>query len=124
MERENSYCYGAARPSEVRVRRVMGMPVHTVCCGISEVEADDAGAPPDAAWRWREVEMAPGEWTYDALVDAIIRLDYPTDRMLAVINNYQLDPANEATTAEWRAMQQARAAAKETARRALAACPD
>lgn len=57
--------------------------------------------------------------TYDSIVSAIINAEYTTDQMQAVINNHLLDSTNEATEAEFTAMQQWRALAKKVAREVI-----
>lgn len=56
---------------------------------------------------------------YGAIVSALIRAEYPTDRMEAVQNNWMADPTNDAAVEEMLEMQQWRAAAKILAREAI-----
>ncbi len=70
-------------------------------------------------YRWQSVTLEPGIWHYDPIVSAIVQLEYPTDRMQAVVNNYLADPGDEAAATEMQDMQDWRRFAKEVAHGAL-----
>lgn len=54
--------------------------------------------------------------TYDKVVQAIVEDAYPSDRMQAVVNNYQHDPSKEEYAADYAEMQEWRSYAKDVAR--------
>ena len=85
----------------IEVNRVLGRPQYTVC------------------YKEGSVTLPIGVINYDAIVDAIITQRYPSDKMMAVINNYMLSPDDESITAEWQEMQAWRQRAKEVAKEAI-----
>lgn len=85
----------------IEVNRVLGRPQYTVC------------------YEEGRVTLPIGVINYDAIVDAIITQRYPSDKMMAVINNYMLSPEKEAIAAEWQEMQAWRKRAKEVAKEAI-----
>lgn len=70
-------------------------------------------------YSWREISVKYNNFNYGGLVSALIGLHYTQSEMTAVINNYLLDPEDEATKAEFIAMQECRKEAKEIANRIL-----
>lgn len=54
--------------------------------------------------------------TYDSVVQAIVEDAYPSDKMQAIVNNYQHDSSNEEYLAEYNEMQEWRIYAKDIAR--------
>ena len=85
----------------IEVNRVLGRPQYTVC------------------YEEGSVTLPIGVINYDAIVDAIITQRYPSDKMMAVINNYMISPDDESITAEWQEMQAWRQRAKEVAKEAI-----
>ena len=85
----------------IEVNRVLGRPQYTVC------------------YEEGSVTLPIGVINYDAIVDAIITQRYPSDKMMAVINNYMLSPDDESIKAEWQEMQAWRQRAKEVAKEAI-----
>ena len=85
----------------IEVNRVLGRPQYTVC------------------YKEGSVTLPIGVINYDAIVDAIITQRYPSDKMMAVINNYMISPDDESITAEWQEMQAWRQRAKEVAKEAI-----
>ena len=57
--------------------------------------------------------------TRDRIVDAIITAEYPNDKMQAVVNNYLLNQKDAEHKAEFQAMQEWRAKAKNIANEIL-----
>lgn len=70
-------------------------------------------------YKWEQVQLDDGTWTYSGIVDILIQYKYPIDKMQAVINNYLLDPNDEYAISEFHAMQAWRKEAKEIAKEAL-----
>ena len=70
-------------------------------------------------FEYSSVELPLGVLTYDAIVNAIVSAEYPSDKMQAVINNYLLDSENEANKADFDKMQQCRTKAKAIAKQLL-----
>lgn len=85
----------------IEVNRVLGRPQYTVC------------------YEEGSVTLPIGVINYDAIVDAIITQRYPSDKMMAVINNYMLSPDDESIKAECQEMQAWRQRAKEVAKEAI-----
>lgn len=124
------------KPSLVEWRRLIGVPVAVVNWSIEAVTAADippelgVTAGSDGAWAVRSVELPLGIWTYDAIVSAIIRAEYPADRVEAIMANAALasisttpPEAVQAAEAEMAAFQAHRALAKSIARQALTLHP-
>ena len=98
-------------PNIVTAKNVWGRPQYTLNV-FAEQQGDE--------WRWMAVQLPVGGLSYDVIVDAIITAKYPNDKMQAVINNYLLDMGNPTSMAEFSAMQQWRATAKQAANEVLA----
>lgn len=75
--------------------------------------------PMDGGYKWEQVQLTKEKWNYGGIVDALIQHKYPVDKMQAVINNYLLDPNDEAVIQEFNEMQEWRKQAKEIAKQAL-----
>jgi hypothetical protein len=73
----------------------------------------------DNMYRWEQVEIPAGKFDYSGVVDALVQYKYPIDKMQAVINNYLLDPEDEAVVKEFNNMQMWRKEAKKIAKQAL-----
>lgn len=71
------------------------------------------------------VEIAPGKFNYDDIVDALVSSRYPASKMDAIQNNYfaitlrDPEPGDEAIKDEMIQMQAWRSAVKEIARQVL-----
>lgn len=74
----------------------------------------------DGTYNYQSYALPVGAWGYSVIVNAIVSAEYPNDRMQAIINNYLLDPSNEATTEEFNIMQDYRKKAKAWATDLLA----
>lgn len=110
--------YCADRPAAVTRENVYGMFAHYVNYDITELAADDRERT-GYGWSYRQVRLDPGVWTYDAVVSAIVRAEYPDDRMAAVLNNYLSAPDEGDHRGEFATMQEHRAMAKAVARTML-----
>ena len=69
---------------------------------------------------WNEFTFEQGVWGYGAIVAALIRLRYSSDRVEAIINNVLSDPLDESMMAEYKALQEWRKRAKEYATELMA----
>lgn len=85
-----------------------GQKIHTIK-NINVKELDDG------TFEWDSVELPPAKFDYDTIVNALITLYYPNDKMQAVINNYLMDKENKNIVAEFNDMQLWRVEAKEIA---------
>lgn len=72
-----------------------------------------------ASYKWEQIHLNDGVWTYSGIVDALVQYKYPIDKMQAVINNYLLDPNDAYAIDEFNKMQAWRKEAKEIAKEAL-----
>ena len=70
-------------------------------------------------YKWEQVNVPIEKWNYSGVVDALVQYKYPIDKMLAVINNYLLDPEDAYAIDEFNKMQAWRKEAKEIAKEAL-----
>lgn len=66
-----------------------------------------------------EVVKVIGELNYDNIVNALISIKYPTDKMQAIINNYLLDPDDPNVVDEFNEMQDWRKFSKSYAKELL-----
>ncbi|MDE7349647.1 MAG: hypothetical protein K2N25_01160 [Muribaculaceae bacterium] len=105
------WIYSAAEPKPVETRKHLGMRQRTVNYNIERTAEGD--------YRHHALTLEPGVWSYDAIVDALVRAEYPHDRMDATVNNYLDDPDDPEARAEMKTMQRWRARAKEIARAAM-----
>lgn len=101
------WSYGEEKPEPVVVMRLYGQNVSTINIMIERYE--------DGGYKWLSLQLPAAVWDYDSIVDKIITLYYPNDKMQAVINNYLLDPNDADALEEFNAMQEWRAAAKDYA---------
>jgi epoxyqueuosine reductase QueG len=69
-----------------------------------------------------ELKINPSDLTYERLVSILIELNYPNDKMQAIINNYLLDSTDENVINEFSEMQNYRKLCKEVAKQILASC--
>lgn len=111
--------YSCIRPQQVERENVYGFFAHTVNYDITELPPDDPAAQAGYEWSFRSVRLEPGVWSYDAIVSAIIRAEYPSDRMEAVVNNYLVSPDEGDHRAEFTTLQEHRAKAKRVAREVI-----
>lgn len=66
-----------------------------------------------------EFIIGPTEYCYDGLVNRLISYKYPNDKMQAIINNYLLDPDDDAVNQEFMEMQNWRSESKQIAKEIL-----
>lgn len=110
------WIYTDTQPLRVEERQTDGMAQKSVNYDIHHLAEND---PSGYRFRHKRVTLEPGVWHYGAIVSALIRAEYPSDRMEAVQNNWMADPTNDAAVEEMLEMQQWRAAAKILAREAI-----
>ena len=67
-------------------------------------------------YTWMVITVRPSRYTYEGLVDAIINMHYGMDEMLAILNNYTMDPQNPKYIKEFNEMQELRKIAKKFAK--------
>lgn len=67
----------------------------------------------------KSLTLPPGEWSYDAIVDALVTAEYPTAKMQAIVNNYLATPDDPDIRAEFDTMQSHRKASKLLAKQLL-----
>lgn len=77
----------------------------------------------DGQYRWIGIQPEFGPLRYEDIVDKIISSQYPTDKMLAIINNYLVDPTSEHIS-EYTEMQAFRLLAKKEAKECIAFAKD
>lgn len=92
------------------------MQQRTVNYGVEPLAEDD---PSGYRFRYKRITLEPGVWGYDALVSGLIRAEYPSDRMDAVVNNYLDNPTDPEVMAEMTEMQSWRKQAKGIAQKLL-----
>lgn len=113
MQSSGTWNSGEEKPAPVMVARILGQPVATINV-LVEPSLED-----ETTWRWLEITLPPASWNYPLLVDRLVTLYYPSDRMQAVINNYLLDMSDPEASEEFGQMQQWRAEAKAIAKQLL-----
>lgn len=86
-------------------------PSRIINYGTKKVNGDEGDG-----YAYYSIEVKPGHWNYDDLVNAMITAMYPADRMQAVVNNYLMDPDDIKYKEEFNVMQEWRRMSKETAR--------
>ena len=107
-----NYNYDAVKPPIRTMTRRLGQPVYTINMFVEEWED---------GFRWVSVTLPLGVWERNAIINALINLYYPTDRMDAIRNNYDLvrdgvaGDKTEEYTKEYLDMQAWRKKAKELA---------
>lgn len=75
---------GYEQPDRIAITRHLGQPKYTLNVFVKET-TDEDGNP---CYEWQEVSLPVSVWDYGAIVDALVRIQYPSDRMEAVTNNY------------------------------------
>lgn len=112
------WTYAVQKPEPVVRALHLGVPQRTVNFDIEQL-GEEERLETGYLWRHRSVTLPPGVWTYDAVVSAIVRSQYPADRVEAIMANMQCDPLPPDAREELRAFQDWRVHAKEIARQAL-----
>lgn len=121
-----NWIHGNEKPALVTIGRRYGQPVYTVNVFAEELSSEWS----NESYRWLTATLPIGVWDYGSLVDALVTLFYPRDRMEAVTNNYLAAPDNMDVTREYIGMQRFRGECKVLARELLAysvkerICPD
>lgn len=88
----------------IEVGKYLAQPLYTISYTVGEGEDS-----------YRTAICPPGIPDRGQIINAVIRQDYPEDRMEAVINNYLLDPTDEDAKVAFDEMQEFRKSAKEFA---------
>ena len=104
---------GSERPQSVTIGINGARLQAQLCVDITQTD--------DGTWQWEEITLPAGEWSYDAIVSAIVRWKYSTSTMEAIINNHLLvlsgdTEQTDEELAEFEAMQQWRHQAKSIAK--------
>jgi hypothetical protein len=110
------WIYTDHAPEAVEVQNHLGLKRRTVNYDAEAVEPTEEQP---YSCRYKRVQLDAGVWNYDAIVNAIITAEYPTDKMQAVVNNYLANPTDSATLAEFEQMQALRRHAKDIAKAVL-----
>ena len=74
-----TYQFGTARPRTVEFARNLGRKQYTVNFDIEELE--------DGSFKWSSVTLAPGVWSYGALIAAIVDSKYSPNELQAINAN-------------------------------------
>lgn len=98
------------RPNEIEYKIYLGQRQYSINYDIAQN---------GEMYEYESVQLPLGVFSYDAIVNAIVSEEYPSDKMQAVINNYLLDSENEANKADFDKMQQCRTKAKAIAKQVL-----
>lgn len=106
--------YGNEKPRPVESKLRLGQRQRTVNFNVRELTEGPY------KYGWQSVTLEPGVWNYGPIVSAIINLEYPADKMQAVVNNYLADQDDPEAAGEMLDMQQWRALAKKVAKDVLA----
>lgn len=110
------WIYTNIEPLPVEERQTDGMAQKIVNYIIQPLgESDLSGY----RYKYKSVTMEPGIWHFGAIVSALIRAEYPADKMEAIQNNWMADPTNDNAVEEMLEMQNWRASAKFIAREAI-----
>lgn len=67
-------------------------------------------------YTWREISVRRSNYNYGGIVSELIGLAYSDTKMIAIINNYLLDPTDEEAKTEFGEMQNYRKYAKSIAK--------
>ena len=98
------------QPDPVTIVTKYGQKIATVNVLIAKNDTDNEGE-----YRWLSITLPPAEWNRSILVNEIIRLYYPADKVEALINNYLDNPAGKQEVAEFETFQEWRRYAKSLA---------
>ncbi|MCM1219921.1 MAG: hypothetical protein NC548_36070 [Lachnospiraceae bacterium] len=78
------YHYDYKRPDDLSVVRNLGRKQVTVNFDIKELPEDDSTG---YRYSWQSVTLAPGVWSYGAIVSAIVALEYNPNEIEAMTAN-------------------------------------
>ncbi len=110
------WIYTNTEPLPVEDRQSGGMAQKTVNYFICSLGEKD---PSGYRYKHKSVTIEPGVWHFGAIVSALIRAEYPSDKMEAIQNNWMADPTNDSAVEEMLEMQNWRTSAKFIAREAI-----
>ena len=68
-------------------------------------------------YTWREISVRRSNYNYGGIVSELIGLAYSDTKMIAIINNYLLDPTDEEAKTEFDEMQKWRQFAKDESKK-------
>ena len=91
--------------------KLNGVSMVTVPYDITEISP--------GVYTWKDLTIKSTDYNYGGLVDTLIAMKYSPSSMVAVINNYLLDPADDTYKAEFSEMQEWRKQAKKIAKSIL-----
>lgn len=91
--------------NNIEVGKYLAQPLYSISYTVGEGEES----------KFRTATCPPGIPDRGQIINAVIRQDYPEDKMEAVINNYLLDPTDEDAKSAFDEMQEFRKSVKEFA---------
>lgn len=106
---------GSEQPSLYEIRQNAGMRQLLINANVTE-EKNGEFENESVQFKWSTAVFPPGEHEYGSIINAIIQMKYPTDKMQALTNNYLYDPDNIEHMREFMEMQEYRKYAKQTAK--------
>lgn len=110
------YINGDTKPQQIRYKIRLGLREYTIAFDLQESDSECATAQ---KYNWKEATFSLGTPSYADLVAAIVKGRYSDNDMAALINNHLLNDGDEEHEAEWKAMQEWRAEAKQLAKTIL-----
>lgn len=82
------YSDGIPQTKEL-IRYEYGLPIWAVNVFVEKVDSLEG------VYKYTKVILPRNEWSKDSITNALIRVNYPQDKMEATINNYMLAQAEE-----------------------------
>lgn len=107
---------GDSEPQQIRYKIRLGLREYTIAFDVQKSTEEQESTQ---KYNWTEATFSFGMPSYSDLVAAIVKGRYDDNDMAALINNHLLNDNNEEHEAEWNAMQQWRAEAKQLAKSIL-----
>lgn len=107
---------GSQPPQRIARQTMLGMHQYIITFDVQNLIDDTTGIE---EYTWTEAVALPGIPSYEALVAAIVKSRYSDDAMYSLINNHLLGDGDATHEAEWNAMQEWRAKAKEFAKEVI-----
>lgn len=96
---------------EMILREVYRTTINNLVCFSIVFSMDDVNM---------EKIVSPSKFNYSGIIDMLVRIKYPEDKMQAIINNYLLDPTDTDVLTEFTEMQNYRKECKSFAKKILA----
>lgn len=91
---------------------VKGVSMVTIPYNIIEVSP--------GVYTWKDITIKSIDYNYGGIVNTLISMKYSQDAMIAIINNYLLDPNDADANKEFIEMQEFRKSVKEIAKQIIA----